>query len=117
MKKRKEVNVQIGGRIQKAREVSGYTQEKLANKIDVTTQYISDLERGVVGTSIQTLIKICNTLCISSDYILMGKNTQDNVPDVLSRLQYLSQDEIKIIENSINLMIEAFQSREKTNTP
>ncbi|HBA98306.1 MAG TPA: XRE family transcriptional regulator, partial [Lachnospiraceae bacterium] len=28
MKERKDVNVQIGRRIQEAREISGYTQEK-----------------------------------------------------------------------------------------
>lgn len=114
MKKRKDVNIQIGRRIQQSREISGYTQEKLADKIDVSTQYISDLERGIVGTSIPTLIKICNTLCVSSDYILMGKSEQTDISGILNRLQYLSQDEIKIIENSINLMIEAFQSREKS---
>lgn len=113
MKERKDINVQIGTRIQQAREISGYTQEKLADKVDVSTQYISDLERGIVGTSVPTLIKICNTLCISSDYILMGRSGQNDVSGILNRLQYLSQDEIKIIENSINLMIEAFQSREK----
>ncbi len=113
MKERKDVNVQIGRRIQEAREISGYTQEKLADKVDVSTQYISDLERGVVGTSVPTLIKICNTLCISSDYILMGKNEQNDISGILSRLQHLSKDEINIVENSINLMIEAFQSREK----
>ncbi len=113
MKERKDINVQIGARIQQAREISGYTQEKLADKVDVSTQYISDLERGIVGTSVPTLIKICNTLCISSDYILMGRSGQNDVSGILNRLQYLSQDEIKIVENSINLMI-AFQSREKS---
>lgn len=113
MKKLKDINVQIGMRIQQAREISGYTQEKLADKIDVSTQYISDLERGIVGTSVTTLIKICKTLCISSDYILMGRSGQNDVSSILDCLQYLSQNEIQIVENSINLMIEVFQSREK----
>lgn len=113
MKERKEINIQIGERIQKARELSGYTQEKLADKVDVSTQYISDLERGLVGTSVPTLIKICNTLCISSDYILMGEKENNDISDVINRLRYLPQNEVKIVENSINLIIEAFQSREK----
>lgn len=113
MKERKEINIQIGERIQKARELSGYTQEKLADKVDVSTQYISDLERGIVGTSVLTLIKICNTLCVSSDYILMGEKENNDISDVINRLRHLPQNEVKIVENSINLMIEAFQSREK----
>lgn len=110
MKERKELNIQIGERIQKARELAGYTQEKLADKVDVSTQYISDLERGNVGTSVPTLIKICKTLCVSSDYILLGKGI-DQTPDisnVAKRLNNLSHDEIRIVESTINLMIEAF---------
>lgn len=114
MKERKEINIRIGERIQKAREISGYTQEKLAEKVGVSIQYISDLERGVVGTSVPTLIKICNTLCASSDYILMGKAGEEDISAVTGRLQNLSPEELKIIENGINLMIEAFQIREKS---
>ena len=113
MKERKELNILIGGRIQKAREASGYTQEKLADKVGVSIQYISDLERGVVGTSVPTLIKICNTLCVSSDYILMGKDETQDISSVEGRLNNLSPDEIQIIEKGISLMIEAFQMREK----
>ena len=113
MKERKEINIQIGRRIQKAREASKYTQEKLAERVGVSIQYISDLERGVVGTSIPTLIKICNTLCTSSDYILMGKNENKDISSVENRLQNLSQEEIDIIEKGINLMVEAFQLRDK----
>ena len=114
MKERKEINIQIGERIQKAREASKYTQEKLAEKVGVSTQYISDLGRGIVGTSIPTLIKICNTLCTSSDYILMGKSESRDISSVENRLQNLSQEEIEIVEKGINLMIEAFQFRDKS---
>lgn len=113
MKERKEINIQIGRRIQKARETSGYTQEKLADKVGVSIQYISDLERGIVGTSVPTLIKICNTLCVSSDYILMGKDEIQDISSVEGRLNNLSSEEIQIIEKDINLMIEAFQIRKK----
>jgi len=116
MKERKEINIHIGERIQKSRELSGYTQEKLAEKVGVSIQYISDLERGVVGTSVPTLIKICNTLCASSDYILMGKAGEKSIPSVTDRLQHLSPEELRIIEDGINLMIEAFQIRKKDET-
>ena len=114
MKERKEINIHIGERIQKSRELSGYTQEKLAEKVGVSIQYISDLERGVVGTSVPTLIKICNTLCASSDYILMGKTDGEDISSVTGRLRHLSPEELKIIEDGINLMIEAFQIRDKS---
>lgn len=40
MQKRKEINIQIGERIKKSREASGYTQEKFTEAIDVSSDYL-----------------------------------------------------------------------------
>ncbi len=112
MKERKEINIQIGERIRLAREAASLTQEKLADTVGVTVQYISDLERGIVGTSIPTLLKLCNVLKVSSDYVLTGKQDSPNLSPIVQRLSQLSSDQLKIVENGINLLIEAlsFQS-------
>lgn len=39
----------IGNRIRKQREYLGYTRETLAEKIDVTTKFCSDIELGIKG--------------------------------------------------------------------
>lgn len=54
---KKPLNVQIGARIKQAREQAHVTQERLAEQIEVSVQYISDLERGKVGASVSTVIK------------------------------------------------------------
>ena len=69
---KKPLNVQIGARIKQAREQAHVTQERLAEQIEVSVQYISDLERGKVGASVSTVIKICQTLQVSCDYLLLG---------------------------------------------
>lgn len=76
MRAKKEINIQIGERVKTAREHTALTQEQLAEYIDVSPQYISDLERGVVGVSIPTLKKLCTTLNVSSDRILFGQKTE-----------------------------------------
>lgn len=43
MRIKKELNVQIGEQIKTAREAVKMTQEALAERIDVSPQYISDL--------------------------------------------------------------------------
>ena len=48
MREKKEINVQIGEQIKLARENAKLTQEQFAERIDVSPQYVSDLERGVV---------------------------------------------------------------------
>lgn len=55
MREKKETNIKIGEQVKKARERAGITQEQLAEKIDVSPQYISDPERGVVGISVEKL--------------------------------------------------------------
>lgn len=109
MRVRKELNICIGERVRQARNASGYTQEKLAEKLDVTIQYVSDLERGVVGTSIPTLVRICESLSVSSDFLLMGLDREVEPLDLSIRLRKLSPKERRLVESSIELMLEAFQ--------
>ncbi len=108
MKERKEINVQMGGRVRLARQTAGFTQEKLAEMVDVSVQFISDFERGVVGISIPRLVGICKALCVSSDYILTGKTESNDTSAVMDRLSHLSAEQYKIVESGINVILEAF---------
>ncbi len=70
----------IGARIKKSRLAKNYTQEYLAEIIDVTAQHISDIERGLHGISISALISICQTLEVDADYILFGTISRSKTP-------------------------------------
>jgi len=65
----------IGLRIKQSRQVMKYTQEQLAECIGVATNHISEIERGVTGISIPTLMELCQALSVDADYILFGKST------------------------------------------
>ena len=65
-------------RIRKAREDLGYTREKFAEKLDVSVSYLAELERGRTGISVKMLVKVCNVLGLSADYILFGNDRQDD---------------------------------------
>ena len=62
-------SIAIGNKIKLARKKSKYTQAELAEKLSLTPEYISHLERGVAAGSISTLIEICKTLNINSDFL------------------------------------------------
>ena len=67
-------------RIRKAREDMGYTREKFAEKLDVSVSYLAELERGRTGISVKMLIKVCNVLGLSADYVLFGtERTEDEL--------------------------------------
>ena len=58
----------------------GYTREKFAEKLDVSVSYLAELERGRTGISVKMLVKVCNVLGLSADYILFGnERTEDSM--------------------------------------
>lgn len=59
----------IGKKIKLARMQSEYTQEQLAEKLSLSTRYISQLERGIAFGSATTITSICKALNITSDFL------------------------------------------------
>ena len=117
MKEKKEINVEIGVQVRIAREGEKMTQEQLAEKIDVTPQYVSDLERGVVGISISTLKKLCVALDVSSDQILFGIKDGGHMEALEERYSGLSREQYELLANIINSFVEAVRigKPDKTN--
>ncbi len=60
----------IGRNIRKFRLVKKLRQKDLAEKTDLTTNYIGMVERGEKIPSLETFIKILNALGVSSDMVL-----------------------------------------------
>lgn len=60
----------IGKNIRKFREIKKLRQEDLAEKTDLTTNYIGMIERGEKIPSLETLINILNSLGVSADMVL-----------------------------------------------
>ena len=60
----------IGKNIRKFRLAKKLRQEDLAEKTDLTTNYIGMVERGEKIPSLETFIKILNALGVSSDMVL-----------------------------------------------
>lgn len=107
MREKKEINIKIGEQVKKARERNGITQEQLAEKIDVSPQYISDLERGVVGISVEKLKKLCVVLGVSSDEILFGNIQTESSAAFFEKISILSESQVLILSDIINKYIEA----------
>ena len=64
--------IKIGKKLQSIRKTHGYTQEKMAEKIECSTRYIGDIEQDRSKPSYEVLVKICNTFNISMDEIFSG---------------------------------------------
>lgn len=75
---------QMGMRIAARRKELGFTQEELADMINVSVQTISTTERGKKALRPENIVKICKALRCTTDYILIGKS-MDAVPEALNR--------------------------------
>lgn len=60
----------IGKNIRKFREIKKLRQQDLAEKTDLTTNYIGMIERGEKIPSLETFINILNSLGVSADMVL-----------------------------------------------
>lgn len=90
--------MEIGKRIQGRRKQMGLTQEQLADKMDVSIQMVSNLERGNKSIRIENLIKLSEILNISTDYILTGKETAEDMQALTEQMASLSQKERKMMK-------------------
>ncbi|MCI6957054.1 MAG: helix-turn-helix transcriptional regulator [Clostridiales bacterium] len=110
MRVKKEINIQIGEQIKRAREKAMLTQEQFAERIDVSPQYVSDLERGVVGVSIATLKRVCTVLSVSSDQILFGFETENRAVAIAEKCESLSENQYMLLSDIVSKFVEAVES-------
>lgn len=110
MRVKKEINIQIGEQIKRAREKAMLTQEQFAERIDVSPQYVSDLERGVVGVSIATLKRVCTVLSVSSDQILFSLETENRAVAIAKKCESLSENQYMLLSDIVSKFVEAVES-------
>ncbi len=100
---------EIGLRISNRRKQLNYTQEQIAEKMDVSVQMVSNLERGNKAIKIDNLVKISEILDISTDYILLGNYTKNDSTNMSEKLSTLSTDDYQMI----SLLIEYCSNKPK----
>lgn len=68
----------MGARIKKARLAKKYTQEYLAEKLNVSVAFLSRVECGGAHINLKRLSQICNLLDIAEGDILNGTSSSSN---------------------------------------
>ena len=101
----------IGARVRRQREYLGYTREQLAELLDVTPKFCSDIELGVKGMSVQTLCKLSDILRISTDYIIKGQEHSKEISPLALMLQSCSEQELLYAEQLLKTFLSAMQAK------
>lgn len=106
MREKKEINVQVGHQIRKAREAAGLTQERFAELIGISPQNVSCVERGLAGVSLTVLRRMCEILRVFSDLLLMGDLGDNDVETLAARLRQLPPEQFRVVQEILNRVLE-----------
>lgn len=90
----------IGQNIQNARKTRNLTQEELAEKVNSSAGYISNIETAYKKISLPKLIDIANALNSNLDTLLIHEYKNHEVKD-------------KVLVNQLESMIEGFNEQQK----
>lgn len=96
--------IEMGNRIATQRKKLHFTQEQLAEKMGLSLQSISCIELGKKAIRPENLANLCNHLDVSSDFILYGKRTEQQMNEVVSKLSALSPEAYHVVQDLVDLL-------------
>ena len=102
----------MGQRILDRRKQLNMTQETLANLTHLTSQTISYAETGQKAMRPETMLKICDALGISADYLLRGEILEANASLLQQKISTLTPSQYRHLEQIIDHFIAATQEKE-----
>jgi transcriptional regulator with XRE-family HTH domain len=76
---RKEPSRDIGTRIRELRTRMGMSQKELADKVDLTPSFMSQLENSQISPSLNSFLQICNVLGVNPG-VFLGDRKPDATP-------------------------------------
>ena len=108
MTEKQQLDIMIGSNIKRERTKAGYTQEAFSELVGIGTKSLSAIERGTVGVSLSTLLKICNVLSISSNSLLYKNTHKNDVQAITERLEHLTPEQFEIVNDILCKVLAAF---------
>ena len=100
--------IDLGSRIRKQRKQLGWTQEEMADRVNVCTSFIGHIERGTRKASLETLVSIANATNLSLDYLLAGSLQSDSMADLIP--QNLTAQQRRVLQRVLSAFSESVTS-------
>jgi transcriptional regulator with XRE-family HTH domain/KaiC/GvpD/RAD55 family RecA-like ATPase len=82
---RKELSFGIGSRIKQARIALGLSQKDLADKIGMTSSFVSQLENNQISPSLNSFVQIAGVLGVSPASLLQDEGKREDIPWLIPR--------------------------------
>ena len=100
--------MEFNEKLQKLRTNENLTQEELAEKGDMTTQFVSYAESGKRVIRSENLLKLSKALEVSADFLLTGEIVDKDMFIMSEKLSKLSSKQFKFIESIVDKCNELF---------
>ena len=99
--------IEIGARIRDKRKDLKLKQNELAEKAELSNNYLSNIENGHSVPSLEALVRICNALGTTPDFILLGNIRDGDVPmNIIDNLRLCSDKSLEIISDIVDSFVE-----------
>ena len=101
---KKMLNCEIGNRVKELRKSFGITRVQLAERLGLTVSHMGLIERGERGLTVWNCKLLCEMLCVSVEYILLGSGempTLKNVEALRGKNNQFSSHELRLFNELI----------------
>lgn len=97
----------LGNRIAARRKELGLKQSQVNEMAGLSDKYLSHIETARTIPSIDVLMKICNALDVTPNYLLLGTiNGQDNFMDnIKQKINLINEKDYILLSKFIDLLI------------
>lgn len=93
----------VGQNVREIRKNLNLTQEEFAEKLNINAQFLSQIETGKAGISIDNAINICNTANCSSNKLF---KTLIKSPDNIDKYELLTDRDKSVINEMIKILLD-----------
>lgn len=107
------LEVTIGRNVAKYRDLAGLTQAQLAERVGISTAFISRVERGQKMMKVLTLYAMARALKVSCDALLSEEGPTAQVENIKRLLADQPGEYLAGIEKLIRLCVEEFDPKPK----
>ena len=112
MQAKKEINVEIGRNIKRAREEAGLTQERLSEMMGMGVKSLSAIECGTVGISLSALKRVCEILRVPAATLIFGQTDADTSERIAESIKRMSPVETRFVEGILEKLNELMRNRD-----
>lgn len=95
----------IGKRFRSVRKQAGLTQELFGEKLDLSKNHISDIERGCSLPTVKVLISVYKQFGRTPDEILLGTKPQD-LDETMKKITALTPTGRRLLEKQLDNLLD-----------